>query len=684
MGLGSPIQVRNLAVALWTEVNTARRTKRSSSVAQALFAVVDRLVRISTRLIATYSRQDEFAADRGAAGLCGAGVMKSALSRLEALHRITSRLPWNERVAQLQQPGGYSQWLLQEIAQGLAPQAAEVTDVWFNQYSTHPSIPDRLAALPVDDKLPAPDSPSAIQLLSHPDYIAVKLLTELQRLMAEQERKDSRVLEKFSRKTGRQAHLRPGQTFGFLLILGGVICGLIGLAAGDTLELVAWSLAAIVAGILAFRLGKYRDSLELPVPPYEKIIQPSPGKAAQENAPAKESAIQAELSKLFDRERRATRAWRLAEESYAALKRCDYFRAHVAARACLALDKKSTEGALALAVACAAFGQIRNTAQLLALVQKQTGLKTFPTAWGAAWAGLLAGDWIRAEAMLEQALKLQPQQPTLVSLLALAQSQRGKLQSSIANARRACELHPESREKLKFLLGRLLDGGFTREAQERMRPFSLDLETDPDLILYLVQFHLLQRNFAEADRWLARLKQTGASAPVLIRLARLYETARRADGAAALYQEALATDHYPEAHLGLSRIETERNHKVEARSHLLAALNVERPVGREGATTWQILQPILTQMLWQQEPVAHCRAWLATFPGNSQPAPLAGQSLMIYASDLPQAQAHFQTMMNALQPGKPPAILNPDNWKAAPRPMQPDGPVRPGVQGLWN
>jgi Zn-dependent protease with chaperone function len=90
LGLGSPIQVRNLAVALWTEVNTARRTKRSSTVAQALFAVVDRLVRLSSPLIATYSRQDEFEADRGAAELCGAGVMKSALSKLEALQRITS------------------------------------------------------------------------------------------------------------------------------------------------------------------------------------------------------------------------------------------------------------------------------------------------------------------------------------------------------------------------------------------------------------------------------------------------------------------------------------------------------------------------------------------------------------------------------------------------------------------
>jgi tetratricopeptide (TPR) repeat protein len=285
--------------------------------------------------------------------------------------------------------------------------------------------------------------------------------------------------------------------------------------------------------------------------------------------------------------------------------------------------------------------------------------------------------------MLEKALKLQPQQTTLISLLALAQSRRGKLQSSILNARRACETHPESTEKLKFLISRLLDGGFTREAQERMRRLSLDLETDPELMIAMAQFQLLQRNFAEADGWTARLKQSGASAQLLIRLARLYENARLTDAAASLYQDALASGHYPEAHLGLGRIETERNNKGEARRHILAALNIEQPVGKEGATTWQIFHPILNQMLWLHEPIANCRGWMVAFPGNSQPAALAGQSLMVYASDQQQAQGHLQTVMNAMQPGKPPAILNPSTWKAAPRPLQPDGPVRPGVQGLW-
>ena len=133
-------RIRILAMALWAEVSAARRAKKSSNIANFLFVIVDRLVRISTRLVATYSRQDEFEADRGAAELCGSGVMKSALLKLESLHRITSRLPWNERVAHLQQTNGYSQWLLQEIAQGAAVPAEDSSQALFNKYSTR-SVP---------------------------------------------------------------------------------------------------------------------------------------------------------------------------------------------------------------------------------------------------------------------------------------------------------------------------------------------------------------------------------------------------------------------------------------------------------------------------------------------------------------------------------------------------------------
>ena len=681
---GAQSRVRNLAQALWTVISTARGSRKSARVAEALFTVVDRLLRLCTRLIATYSRQDEFEADRGAAELCGSAVMKSALSKLESLHYATSRLPWNERVAQLQQPGGYSQWLLHEIAQGAPPPpATEANDALFNQYSTHPSIPDRLLALPADDRVPDPQSPPAIRLLAHPDNVARRLLTELQRLMAEQEKQDSRALEKFSRRTGRDAHLRPWQNFGFLLIVAGIVCCLAGLSAPAPTGVVLPGAVAIIAGVAALRLGGYRDRMELPIPNYEILITPSSGKPSDGNLAEKEKSLQAALRERFAHEHAGKAAKRLAEESYAALQTCDYLRAHVAARECLRFDKKSTEAALALAVASAAFGNVPSTLHLLAFVQKQTGLKTFASAWGAAWAAMLAGDWIRAEAMLEKALKMRPAEFTLVSLLAIAQSRRGKLQSSIVNARLACDACPASTARQKFLIARLLDGGFTQEARERMQRLGGELQTDPELMLARTQYELLQRHFGEADQWMARLKQAGCAGQMLVRLARLYETARSADQAAGLYGEALAIGHYPEAHLGLGRIEAGRNHKEEARGHLRAALNVDRPVGQDGVTTWQILGPIFTQMLCLQEPVPNCRAWIVAFPANGHPAPLANQSFTIYAADLREAQDYFLAILGAFQPEKPPEILPPGNWRPAPRPLQPVGPVRPGVQGLW-
>jgi tetratricopeptide (TPR) repeat protein len=349
----------------------------------------------------------------------------------------------------------------------------------------------------------------------------------------------------------------------------------------------------------------------------------------------------------------------------------------------LKFDKRSVEGALELAVASAAFGQIQGTIQMLAFVWKRTGLKTFSTSWGAAWAGMLVGDWIRAEAMLEKALKLQPRQTALVFLLAIVQSRHGKLQSAIINAKRAYDADHTSSEKRKFLIARLLDGGFTGQAQEKIEILKTELDSDPELMLSMTQLRMLQRNFNEAERWTTRIKQFGASAQMLVRLGGLYETARQKDQAASLYQEALVLGHYPEAHLGLGRLETERNNKVEARRHILAALDVERPPGKEGVSTWQMLQPILAQMLWQHEPATNCRAWLAAFP-SAQPPVLAGQSFVVFAPDLRQARDYFQTMLDAFHPGKPPLVLSASHFSPAPRPMQPDGPVRPGMQGIWH
>jgi len=676
-------RLRRLAVALWNQINVARWAKQSAHVAGLLFSVVDRLVRLSTRLVAAYSRQDEFEADRGAAALCGAVTLRSALSKLESLHRITSRLPWNERVAQLQQSSGYSQWLLEEITQGTPAQAEDLSQALFNKYSTHPLIRDRLAALPPDEKMPNPNSACAIQLLAKPDEIAGKLMTALQALLAEQEKKDSKALEKFSKRTDRGANLTSWQGGGSMAIIFGILGGFMCLAAHQFI-FAGIALAAVIAGVMAVRLGRYRDRLDLPVPKYERLVKPATDKTGPDKIEARQKEITEELSARFRLEKPMIRATELARECYLALEACDYLRAHVAGRECLKFHKKSVAGALGLAVACASFKQIPTTARLLFFVQRQTGFKSFSTTWGAAWAGLLAGDWIRAEAMLEKALKLQPQQTTLIALLAIAQSRRGKIQSSIINARRACEACPGSKDYKKFFVARLLDGGYTREAQASLEELKNDWAGDLELMISIAQFHLLQRQFQEADLWATRVKEAGASAQMLVRLGKLYEAARQKEHATALYHEALASDHYPEAHLGLGRLKTDRKDKAEARQHILAALDVDKPLGKEGVGTLQILHPILQQMLWLHEPVPSCRAWIASFPTNGQPAALVGQSFTVYAPDFAQAQEHFHAILSAFQPGKPPVTPPSHHWRSAPRPMQPDGPVRPGVQGVWH
>jgi len=56
-----------------------RQADARSDLAETTMRVFDALTRRAARLVATYSRQDEFAADRGAVELCAAGAVRSAL-----------------------------------------------------------------------------------------------------------------------------------------------------------------------------------------------------------------------------------------------------------------------------------------------------------------------------------------------------------------------------------------------------------------------------------------------------------------------------------------------------------------------------------------------------------------------------------------------------------------------------
>jgi len=93
-----------------------RQANATSDLAETTVRVFDGLTRRAARLVATYSRQDEFAADRGAIELCGPAAIRSALARLEVLGDVITGLPWSERLARLQPGEAFTAWRGRDVA----------------------------------------------------------------------------------------------------------------------------------------------------------------------------------------------------------------------------------------------------------------------------------------------------------------------------------------------------------------------------------------------------------------------------------------------------------------------------------------------------------------------------------------------------------------------------------------
>src|SRR5439155_21199468 len=176
----------------------------------------------------------------------------------------------------------------------------------------------------------------------------------------------------------------------------------------------------------------------------------------------------------------------------------------------------------------------------------------------------IVGNWNQEESFLQAAQKGRPQHATLLSVLAVCQARRGKLQTALLSARQACTPEPRDKEHAKILIDLLLDGGFLREAQERLQKLQSESQTDTELMFAMVRLNLMLRRREKAGEWTEVLKRSSPEANTLVQLGRIYEDGRQQEHAAALYTEALSRGHYPEAHLGLGRLAAGK-HKEQAR-----------------------------------------------------------------------------------------------------------------------
>ena len=676
---GGIVRAARLTNGLGAQVAAARQAKRSTALTGIFLRGTGGLTRLAARQVAACSRQDEFDADRGAAELCGAGAIRSSLLKLEGLNRIAARLPLRERVAQLESGEGLSHWLITELAKAQSTPETEVKVQAFNKYSTHPSLHDRLAALSAFTDQTLADSPPAIHLLAHPDQVAEKLVAAIQKNVVAQEEKDSRQLDRWNRKTGTSSQLRPMQLGGWLVgIIGLIVSGAMIGNDDSALEAAGVAVVTVAAGAAMHILGKYREKVSLPVPDYAVIKAAAKKKLEFTNEQVK--ALEAELREAAAGTRKGKeKAAFFLNLSHEALAKCDYVRAHVATRFCLEQERQSIPGTLALAVAAGGIKQGKQVGQAVHFVRRHTGMKGSSPAWGAGWSLLLVGDWIHAEAFLEQARVKKPGVPVVLALLAISQVRRGKLFSAIASAREAYTLEPANLEYTKLLIDLLLQGGFLREASDHLNRLVNEAVNDTELMLAIVKLSLLQHNETNADAWIELIRQTPDGPHKFVTLGETCEGTRHDEKAAQYFQEALAAGHYPEALLGLGRLEAHRQNKEQAGTYFLAALDLLRPLGENSVGPIPLVGPILQQLKQLQEPILNCRAWIAALPRDIKPTALAGVSFLVYAPSNEEAKKSLDTVLGAMQPELPLPSLR---WSTAPAVQQPDGPVFPGIQAV--
>lgn len=674
----------NLTNRLGAESDAYQRAGKKNWLADVLWKGAHRLTRLAASQVSAYSRQDEFEADRGAAELSGSAAIRSALLKLDRLYEITSRLPWRERVARLQLEGGLSQWLQQELTQADTLPQKERAEV-FNKYSTHPLLKDRLAALPADDSsLPTVLRP-ATELLANPEEVASKLVLEIQRRQAELEQTDTKEVQKWLRKTQGSTRIEPLQVVALPLIVLGGGAFLIALVDGVySLKGLLGATVSVGAGIYLFRKGVYRDKTPLPVPTFTAFMEHWRKMSELKDTSEVVKSLEEECTQLAAQQKRAKKKIRLwISESYAALESGDYLRAHVMARACILKDNRNIEALMGLSIASAALSMFQQTTDMLRALKQNTGLKSTESLWAAAWSLVLAGDWLPAEGFLEQALKKRPEEPTWRMLLAFVLARRGKLQGAIKNAREAFELRPWDAEGAKLFINLLIESGYFREAQERLDSVREKLKDDPEFMLAQVRALLLQQKVEPATEWAERLKETAPHGQMIVHLGEIYEEARQYGYASGCYNRALDKGYYPAAYVGLGRVEAQRSNHDVATAYFLSALEFNRSLGANAVGPQGVFNEAVGRLVMLREPMLNCRAWVVKLAESIQPTALANQSFMIYAPERAIAEKYFDTLLGAVSKGMPPVLPGHLTWREGTAQQQPDGPVRPGVQGIF-
>jgi Zn-dependent protease with chaperone function/tetratricopeptide (TPR) repeat protein len=684
--------------------------------ARMLDQVVTALGKSGARAMAMLSRQDEFAADALAARLCGPETYARTLTKLIVSGRKGRNLTWRDRLVQWQREGTITDWIRRTLqptdaAERAALEAEALDPDRRSEWSTHPALTDRLAALPTTGEassicLDGADTP-ALELLADPDGTAAALIVELERLAEREEQKDSQRLHRAIRKERPRRKHTPGEYIGMALISVGALGILLALVMGATTitdpsreavramlvavgEVMAGAAGLIVLGILLGRIWRLRERILLPAPAFaewesalsDRDLTPTGIAALDRRRHEQASILLAQKPASVTGRGETARYW--ARQAYDALGICDYARAEAAAHLCLETQPKSLEGRIALGVSAAFAENGTLLSQTLGAAVLDWGLSP-SLSWALGWALTMLGKWERAEAYLHDAVTHRdgPGAATIRALLAVCQWQQGKMREATDNARRATVGQPSASAYHVLLIRILVAAGRPQDAARELAGFeSAGPARSERAGLAAVSVHLLLGHEPEAARCAQQIEEDTPGTKTLLRLASAYSEADRPESARSYLERVAALGFHPQVLVSLARIAHRRGDEPAARTHLLAALDMTRLPAPEADAPMTVLPIVLQGLQAMNGPDVACEEWNADISladdATPRPAGPTHLALQMAAPSLREAKQYAAELYAALRPGR---LLEDASveWKQGTSRPADGKPISPGV-----
>lgn len=706
-----------------------------------VYGLLDKIGGKAGKLVAVCSRYDEFLADATAAEICGPEVCRRALLETHVLDFQADKIYWRERLLHLERAPGYTAWLYEQLQVPDEARRAELEKralerAHRHELSTHPALPDRLAALDkvfTGEVLPMSSGgkSGAWFWLKEPDVTARHLLTEFERIAAAEEAKQTASLAKWMRKNagGRQQAGSTPRAGHWLGLVGASLMVFICLAEYIKQPHPVFICVGLVAVLLdgwcfyqLFGSQRMAREVDLPLPGFaefraalfarrdkqrrerelyfaHKELDPDEKAKLEVEAEERESLEQVakarELRGAMPVEIAKPRA-RLAYwlgETMTSLAVADYATAELQAR--LALEQEYNHlTAMAVLNLCLAYQSEEEAFNRIRSLFSTR--RDFQAQWAIAWAAYLTGQTGYAEAHLLELTRMQPGHSVLWSLLGYCQTANDKPREGLASQKRALELALKSGNaadeaccrfalaQSQDSLGQLMEArghlDWIEEYQRREPLIGID---EAQLALENIRWFTARGEVDEVARRAEAFTAQWIETVLLEQLGHVIgnsgEEALR-DIAETYFQRVLERGFYPEVMVALSRLAYHREDKAECRRLVLNSLDTTRPRPHDADHPLPHLREVLNALRAVDDlPPQPVKAWEAHLRMPESTLKVQKLSLLCCFADVEAARRAADIIFEALLPDV--------EWSGqremtlAEQDIQPDKPMPPGIYG---